>query len=243
MRKNIITLFFSIIVGIAFVFFTHFSLLQKVPGFYCEGFGCIGIGIFYIAIGYVLIPIIFGVLGLALAKENRLKQAFFSLVISLIVMALSFLVIKTWNEIDVRKATEAGNRATQEIYQKMGIPLSQQSQELPLLDNQRPITIANQLTNSTTVTKSPFMVKAYVREDATLSDGTLQTKIWIFVPGSTERKDVTTGKLLSTQNRSADGRMIFEGTILSKDTFGGTEGYLSVIGKDGVADSIAVTFR
>ena len=243
MRKNILTLVFSIIVGTFFIFFTHFSLLQKVPGFRCEGFGCIGVGIFYFIIGIVLIPIIFGILGFVLSKENRLKQAFFSLIISLIIMSLSFWVIKTWNEIDVRSATEEGNKATQEIYQKMGIPLSQQSQKLPLLDNRRPITIANQLTNSTIVTKSPFVVQAYVREDATLSDGTLQTKIWVFVPGSTERKDVTTGKLLSTQNRSADGRMIFEGTILSKDTFGGTEGYLSVIGKDGVTDSIAVTFR
>ena len=243
MRKNIITLFFSIIVGSAFVFFTHFSFLQKVPGFRCEGFGCIGVGIYYFVIGIILIPLIFGILGSVLSKENRLKTGIFSLIISLIVMAMSLWIIKVWNDIDIQKATEEGDRATQELYQKMNIPLSQQSQELPLLDFQRPITIANQLTNSTSVTKSPFVVQAYVREDATLSDGTLQTKIWVFVPGSTERKDVATGKLLSTQNRSADGRIIFEGTILSKDTFGATEGYLSVIGKDGVTDSIAVTFR
>jgi len=243
MRKNIITLIFSIIVGVAFVFFTHFGLLQKVPGFYCEGFGCIGVGIFYFAIGYVLIPIIFGILGFVFSKENRLKHGLISLVISLVAMALSFLVIKTWNEIDVRKATEEGNRAEQEVYQKMGIPLSQQSQDLPLLDNRRPITIANQLTNSIAVTKSPFLVKAYAREDATLSDGALQAKIWIFVPGSTERKDVATGKLVSTQNRSADGRIIFEGTISLSDTFGATGGYLSVMGKDGVSDSIEVSFR
>ncbi len=243
MKKNIVTLIFSIIVGIFFVLFAHSNFLQKVPGFRCEGFGCIGLGIVIFVIGIILIPLIFGILGYIFSKESRLKQAFYSLGISLIVMLLSLGAINIWNQVEVKQTTEEGNRATQELYKKMNIPLSQQSQELPLLDSQRPITIADQLTNSISVTKSPFVVQAYVREDATLPDGTLQTKIWVFVPGSTERKDVATGKLLSTQNRSADGRIIFEGTILSKDTFGATEGYLSVIGKDGVTDSIAVTFR
>ena len=243
MKRNIITLIFSIIVGIVFILFARSNLWQKVPGFRCEGLGCIGLGIVIFVIGIVVIPLIFGILGFLFSKENRLKQAFSSLGISLAVMLLSLWAINIWNQIEVKQATEEGNRATQELYKKMNIPASQQSQELPLLDSQRPITIANQLTNSTSVTKSPFVVQAYVREDATLSDGTLQTKIWVFVPGSTERKDVATGKLLSTQNRSSDGRIIFEGTILSKDTFGATEGYLSVIGKDGVTDSIAVTFR
>lgn len=242
MRKNIITLFFSIIVSIVFVFFTHFGLLEKVPRFRCEGFGCIGLGLVYFVIGLVLIPIIFGILGLVFSKENRLKQAFSSLLISLAIMTLSLWVIRVWDDIDVRKAMEEANQATRELYQKMNIPLSQQFQELPLLDNRRPITIANQLTNSTTVTKSPFKVQVYAREDVTLSDGTLQAKIWIIVPGSTERKDLATGKLLSTQNRSADGRLIFEGTIALNDTFG-AGGYLSVIGKDGVSDTIEVSFK
>lgn len=243
MRKNAITLIFSIIVGVAFVFFTHFGFLQKVPGFRCEGFGCIGLGIFYFVIGLVLIPIIFGILGFVLSKENRWKQAFSSLIISLAIMALSLWTIKFWNDIDVRRATEESNMATQELYQKTGIPLTQQYQELPLLDNRRPITVVNQLTNPTTVSESPFKIQAYAREDATLSDGTLQSKIWVFVPGSTEKKDVAIGKLVSTQNRSSDGRTIFEGTITLGNTFGASGGYLSVIGKDGVTDSIEVSFR
>ena len=88
MRKNIITLFFSIIVGIPFVFFARSSLFQKVTGYRCDGFGCIGLDFVLFVIGIVLIPLVFGVLGFAFSKENRLKQAFFSLGISLITMLL-----------------------------------------------------------------------------------------------------------------------------------------------------------
>jgi len=243
MGKSILTLFFSIIVGMFFVLFDHLNFVSKVPGFRCESFGCIGHGVVLFVISVVVIPLLFGILRFIFSKENRLKQAFSSFGISLIVMLLSLWTGNIWNQIEIKQATEEGHRATQELYKKMNKPLSQLSQELPLLDARRPITISNQLTNSTTLTKSPFVVQVYAREDATLADGTLQTKIRVFVPGSIERKDITTGKLFSSQKRSADGRIVFEGTILFKNTFGATQGYLSVIGKDGVTDSITLTFR
>ncbi len=88
MNRNILTLVFSAITGLAFTFFVKSNLLQKIPGFQCESFGCIGLGIIYFIIALVLIPIVFGVVGFIFSSENRLKQGFFSLGISLIVMLL-----------------------------------------------------------------------------------------------------------------------------------------------------------
>ena len=244
MRKNIITLISSIIVGIAFGLFSHFELLRKVPGFYCEGFGCMFNGIIYIIIGAILIPLIFGVLGFLLSRQKRKEQAFSSLVISLIIMLLSLGIIHIRRQIVIKKDTEAGHQAKQETYKKYGLPSSQESQSLPLLDNNRAITIANQLTNSTVITiKSPFVVQAYVRDDAVPLNKTMHTAIKKIVSSSTEVKEVGAGKLLPTKKRSTDGRIIFEGTILLEDDSKAASGYLSVTGKDGVHDAIEVTFK
>ena len=238
MRKNIITLFFSIIVSIAFILYSRSS---------CEGYSCMFLGSFIIGIAFVLIPLIFGIFGFIFSKEKRLRQAISSLVISLVIMLLSFWITNILVQIQVKKDTEVGIQARQEADKNRGLPTSQESQYLPPLDKRRAITIANQFTNSTVVTtKSLFTVQAYVRDDAVPSSGEMQASISGYIPGSrsglTDFKERATGKLLPTQNRSADGRMIFEGTILL-DVFGVTSGYLYVIGKDGVRDGIEVTFR
>ncbi|OGI93909.1 hypothetical protein A3A03_01915 [Candidatus Nomurabacteria bacterium RIFCSPLOWO2_01_FULL_40_18] len=206
------------------------------------------LGNFIIGIGFVLIPLVFGIFGFIFSKEKKLRQAIFSLIISLVIMLLSFWITNTLVQIQVKKDTEAGIQARQEADKNRDFPISQESQYLPPLDNRRAITIANQLTNSNIVTiRSPFTVRAYVRDDAVPSGGEMQASVSGYIPesrsGLTDFKEFATGKLFPTQNRSADGRMIFEGTILLKDVFGATSGYLYVIGKDGVKDGIEITFK
>lgn len=83
MKKNIITLVVSIIVTLAWLFGA-----PKLPFFQCEGLVCGGVGFVIVFIALALIPIIFGILGYVFSKENRLKQAFYSFGISLLVSAV-----------------------------------------------------------------------------------------------------------------------------------------------------------
>src|SRR4051812_22764526 len=96
-----------------------------IIGLHCEGFGCLGIGLIYFYIGLVLIPVIFGVLGFLFSPGNRLRQSIYSLLISLVVMAISLWVFRIWNEMDIRKTTEKARLQTLELYKKEGIPSSQ----------------------------------------------------------------------------------------------------------------------
>lgn len=120
---------------------------------------------------------------------------------------------------------------------------SQESQSLPLLDKARPITIANQLESKSELSITPhstFRVKVYARDQVLLADGTLTAHIFVFKPGTTERKVLAETKLHRTENHSADGRAIFEGEMMIEDTFGASFGILTVLGDLNIADSVNV---
>jgi hypothetical protein len=93
MKKiNLLSLVYSIIVAVLFIVLVKSDVLQKIPGFQCDGFGCMGLGIIYTVTSLVVIPLIFAIAGFVAAKENRWAQAFSSLGISLVVMILTFMV-------------------------------------------------------------------------------------------------------------------------------------------------------
>lgn len=87
MNKNILTVVFSAVVSIAWLYF-----LARLPIFpACEGLACAGTVLIILFVQFIGIPVIFGILGFILSKENRFKQAFYSFGISLIVAIMVFL--------------------------------------------------------------------------------------------------------------------------------------------------------
>lgn len=243
MQKNIIITLLSIVAGGAFVLFSYFHLLTRIPGFSCEGFGCIGTAFIELFIGIIVIPALFGIVQYFISKENRTRRALTSSGISFFIMLISLVVLAAWNTNTKEKNIKDDKQLMQELYEAKGFPLSQLEQDLPLLDSKHPITIVNQLSNSNTVTDAPFNVQVYARDDVMLSGETLEITIWTFIPQSTERRYVATGTLFSTHTRSSDGRNILEGTLLVANTFGATDGFLSVTGKDGISSSFDILFR
>lgn len=238
MKKNISVFALAIIMYICVNFFIDAMI-------HCEGFGCIGVGIINIAASFVGIPLIFGIGGYIFFKENRIKQSLAFLGISLVAVVLVFWISYMKAQMRVEKSDEASIQSEREQFKEMGIPETQFLQRLDPLSNQRPITITHPDPSAliTAITEHSFKVQAYAREDAMLSDGTLQVRIWADTPQSTEQRDIARGSLLSTQKHSADGRTIFEGILLLADTSWTEDGYISVYGKDGVFDSARVSFK
>jgi len=122
MKKIITTLILSAITATAFVFFFRSGLLSKVPGFRCEGAGCSGLGFVYLFLALVIIPLAFGAGGYYFSRESRLKQTFFSVTISLVLMVLSLVSIVVWDQIEIQRASKEEERMMRELYQRLNIP-------------------------------------------------------------------------------------------------------------------------
>ena len=246
-KNDFIVVSIAIVIGVVFIMFDHFNVLWMVSQFHCGGWFDI-CAFYYELIGYILIPITFAIFGYVLQKENRIKASLFSLSISLLVMFLSFWLINIWDQIDISKLTIQGNILEQESLKKLDFPPSQLTEDLLPLDNKRAITIVNALTDNIYTNYSTYIIvgsstplEAYVRDDAVPSDGIIHTKV-IKLNSQDENVD-SEGALLSTQQKSPDGRLIFKGKILVKNVFGAVSGYIYIIGKDGVRDGIEVTFK
>lgn len=87
MKKNILILTSAIVISSFWFFF-----LAHLPIFpACEGLACAGTVVIILFVHFIIIPIIFGISGYVFSKENRFKQAFYSLGISLMVAIVIFL--------------------------------------------------------------------------------------------------------------------------------------------------------
>lgn len=174
----------------------------------------------------------------AFAEKRRIRAAMIAFISSLLTMGAGIGIQEMVQE---RQAWRQFREARE---QALAHP-TQEAQELPLLDGARPITVVNQLEAGKEIIlqeKSSLLVRAFVRDEIALPDHTVRAELMVFVPGTVERKVIAKASLHQTEKRSPDGRSVFEGSLSVSETHGATEGYLKVVGKDGIADFLSVKF-
>jgi len=109
----------SILAGILYIVFVSSDVLRRVPGFYCEGFGCVGLGFAYFLIGVLILPVLIGGLGFMTNKDSRIKHAFVSFGIALVVMIVSLFVLGLLNKWKVAVDTKAAKRTEALFWDKV----------------------------------------------------------------------------------------------------------------------------
>lgn len=139
-------------------------------------------------------------------------------------------------------------------------PPNQMLQDLPLLDPNRPLTIASELeTGSGVVVTSdkPLVVRAYARDQVSLPGDVLRAQLTVFLPGTIEKRIIGEATLVKTPVRTKDGRFVFEGSLSThlnrmKKEFemspgakaqSGLNGLLTVFGRDGITDQIFIAVK